>query len=194
MNTLKLTKMKTIKLLAFLFISSLAFTGCSDDDDDHGGDDHDHEEEVITTLTYTLTDGTDTITLTFEDLDPDDSVDGVATVSGNLKANTDYTGELTVLNKTDSDDPAHIQEEIEGEAEDHELFYTTTVANVTISKTDEDGNGNPLGFTTNLKTGAAGTGTITVVLKHEPKKPNDGSVADAGGNTDIEATFTVEVE
>ncbi len=194
MNTLKLTKMKTIKLLAFLFISSLAFTGCSDDDDDHGGDDHDHEEEVITTLVYTLTNGTDTVTLTFKDLDPNDTVDGTTTVSGKLKADTDYKGTISLLNETDADDPEHIQEEVEGEAEEHEFFYTTTVANVSITKTDKDSNDNLVGFDTDFNTGAAGTGTVTVILRHEPKKPNDGSATDAGGSTDLEATFTVEVE
>jgi len=66
MNTLKFKNMKTIKLLALLFISSLA-VGCTSDDDGHD-DDHDSEEELITTVIYTLTntgDDADIVTLTF---------------------------------------------------------------------------------------------------------------------------------
>ena len=59
-----LKSIKTIKLLAILFIATLAFTGCSKDDDDH---DHGTEEELITTVNYTLTNGGNTITLTFKD-------------------------------------------------------------------------------------------------------------------------------
>ena len=55
----------TIKLLAILFISSLTITSCSKSDDD---DDH-HDEELITTVTYTLTNGNNVVTLKFVDLD-----------------------------------------------------------------------------------------------------------------------------
>lgn len=191
MNILNIKTMKTIKLLALLFISTLVFTGCSDDDDHD--DDHDHEDEVITTLIYTLTDGNDVITLSYLDLDPNDTVEGTYTVSGNLTANTQYVGAITLLNATD-DDPEHIQEEIEEEAEEHEFFYSTDISDLAITKTDEDADGNPVGFTTTLTTGAAGDGTLTITLLHEPTKPNDGTVADAGGSTDIEVSFDVTVE
>jgi len=185
--------MKTIKLLAVLFISSLAFTGCSDEDDDHDDDDHDHEEEVITTLNYTLTNGDDVITLTFADLDGDGGEDGTTTVSGPLTAGTVYTGSIELLNETE--DPAEdITEEIEEEAKEHEFFYSTTVSDISITKDDTDVDGNPLGLETTLTTVDAGSGSLTIILKHEPTKPNDGTSADAGGSTDIEVTFAIEVE
>ena len=53
--------------------------------------------------------------------------------------------------------------------------------------------GNPLGTEFSLDAGDASTGTLTFTLRHEPKKPNDG-LADAGGETDISATFPVEIE
>lgn len=186
--------MKTIKLLALLFISNIVFTGCSSDDDH--GDNHDHESEVITTVTYTLTNGNDVVTLTFEDLDGEGGEDGGYTISGNLTANTEYSGELTLRNVTDDEDPEHIQEEIEEENEEHEFFYTTStgLSDITISKEDTDDAGNPLGFETTLTTGDAGTGSITVVLIHEPTKPNNGTSADAGGSTDVEVSYAVTVE
>lgn len=197
-KTMQTTKtVNTIKLLALLFISSLAFTGCSDDDDhDHDDDDHDHEEEVITTLNYILTseDG-DTITFTFKDIDGDGGEDGEYSFSGDLTltSNSSYTGAIELLNETE--DPAEdITAEILEEAEEHEFFFSSSVDGVTVTKDDEDADGNPIGLKTIVTTGEAGTGTLTVILKHEPTKPNDGSSLDAGGATDIEVTFSIEVE
>ena len=190
MKTIKTIKtiktMKTIKLLAILFISALTFTACSEDDHDH--DDHDHENEVMTTLTYTLTNGNDQVVLTFKDLDGEGGNDGTYDISGPLSANTTYTGEIKILNETES--PAEdITEEIKEEDDEHEFFYTSTVSGLAIEKTDVDGDGNPLGLETSVTSGGAGSGSIYIVLKHEPTKPNDGTSGDAGGSTDIEVTF-----
>jgi hypothetical protein len=184
MKTIK--TMKTIKLLAILFISALTFTACSEDDhDDH---DHDHENEVITTVTYTLTNGNDQVVLTYKDLDGDGGNNPTYDISGPLSANTTYTGEIKLLNETES--PAEdITEEIKEEEDEHEFFYTTTVAGLAIEKTDVDDDGNPVGLETSVIPGGAGSGSITIVLKHEPTKPNDGTSSDAGGSTDIEVTF-----
>lgn len=184
-NTTKITK-----LLAILFISALTFTACSDDD--HEEEDHDHEEELITTVNYTLTNGNDVITLTFSDPDGEGGNDGTYTISGPLTASTTYTGAIELLNESES--PAEdITEEVKAEGDEHEFFYTTTVSGLTIEKTDTDGV-NPLGIETSVTTGSAETGTITVILKHEPTKPNDGTSTGAGGSTDVEVTFTVTVQ
>lgn len=183
-NTIKITK-----LLAILFISAFTFTACSNNDDNH--DDHDHDEELITTVTYTLTNGNDVVTLTYQDLDGEGGNDGTYTVSGPLTANTTYTGEIELLNETES--PAeNITDEIKIEADEHEFFYTNT-AGLTITKTDTDGT-NPLGVETSVVSGGASTGSLTVVLKHEPTKPNDGTAASAGGSTDVEITFDLTVQ
>lgn len=179
---------KILKLLAILFISVLTFTACSDDHDD---DDHDHEEELITTVTYTLTNGNDVVTLTFEDLDGEGGNTGTSNVSGPLTANATYTGTIKLENTTESPSE-NITEEILAEADEHEFFYTNT-AGLTITKTDTDGT-NPLGIETTVVAGAAGTGTLSIILKHEPTKPNDGTSAGAGGSTDVEITFNVIVQ
>jgi len=193
MNTLKFKNMKTIKLLALLFISSLA-VGCTSDDDGHD-DDHDSEEELITTVIYTLTntgDDADIVTLTFTDLDGEGGMDGLYNVSGPLTANATYTGGIKLWNATEN--PAEdITEEVAEEADEHEFFYSNT-AGLTITKTDVDGDGNPVGIETLVATGDATTGTITAILKHEPTKPNDGTSVDAGGSTDVEVSFSIEVQ
>ncbi len=194
MSNFKLINMKlnTIKLLAVFFMSGLAFTSCSSDDDGH---DHDHEEELITTVIYQLTnnaDAGDVVTLTFTDLDGEGGTDGTYDISGPFTANANYAGTIQLLNATEN--PADdITLEVEEEADEHEFFYTNT-AGLTITKTDVDVNNNPVGIETTLATGAASTGSITVVLKHEPTKPNDGTAAGAGGSTDVEVTYAISVQ
>ena len=205
MSNFKLKTMKVTKLFAILFISALSFTACSEDDDhdDHGHsehDDHGHDEheDEITQLVYTLTNtvnSADVVTFTFTDEDGEGGADGTKDVSGNLTANATYKGALELLNLEEGEDVgAEIAEE---DAEDHEIFYITNVAGLQFETTDVDGNGDPLGFDTEITTAAAGTGQLTISVVHEGKKPNDGTTEDAlseEGTTDIEQTFDVTVE
>ncbi len=183
----------------FLLIVALssAFASC-DKDDEPECPEITNEEEVITTLTYTLTPsgGGDDVILKFQDLDGDGGDDPVITVE-DLVANTTYSGVIELLNETE--DPAEdITEEVEDEADEHQFFMSSTLADLTVSYTDTDSNGNPIGITTELVTGEAGTGVLTVVLRHEPNKDgagvSDGDVTNAGGETDIEVDFDVNVQ
>ena len=184
----KLNTLKTIQLLAILFIASITFTSCNDKEDEF-----ENEDELITTVTYTLTNGNNIVTFVFQDLDGEGGEEGTVEVSGPLAANTTYTGSIELLNESET--PAEdITEEVAEEDDEHEFFYTTTVAGLSIEKTDVDEDGNPVGIATSLVTGDAGTGTITIVLKHEPTKPNNNNSADAGGSTDVEVTFEVSVQ
>lgn len=179
-------------LLTVIAITSLFFTSCSSDDD---APIPVNEEEVITTLTVTLTPtgGGTAITLQSRDLDGDGPDAPVITVSGNLAASTTYNGTVVLLNETET--PAeNITTEVEEEDEEHQFFYTSGGSlNVTTANFNMDGNGNVLGTTFDVTTGAASTGSYTVTLRHEPTKPNTG-LADAGGETDISATFQVTVQ
>ncbi len=183
-------KMKTIKLLSLSVLAALTFTACSDDDETP---DVVHEEEVITTLTVSLVSGNETITLQTQDLDGDGPDTPVITVSGNLAANTVYDGSIVLLNETE--DPAEdITEEVEEEDEEHQFFYTVgTGLDVTTEYTNFDANGDELGTEFTLTTGDASSGELTFTLIHEPTKPNTG-LEDAGGETDISATFDIVVE
>ncbi|WP_298880273.1 type 1 periplasmic binding fold superfamily protein [uncultured Polaribacter sp.] len=181
----------TIKLLTVLFISTFAFTACSNDDDHD--EDHEHGKELITTVTYTLTNGSDIVTLTYQDLDGEGGNVGTYNVSGPLTASTTYTGVLKLENETE--DPAeNITEEIEEEGDEHEFFFASSVTGLTITKTDVDADGNPLGIETSLTTSAASSGTLTIVLKHEPTKPNDGTVDGSGGSAEVDITFNISVQ
>ena len=67
-----------------------------------------------------------------------------------------------------------------------------------ITYDDVDDDNNPLGVETNVSAGNAGTGTLTIILRHEPIKTAsgvaDGDITNAGGETDIEVQFNVVVQ
>ena len=183
--------MKNLKLLTALFIAITSLISCDNDDDIIPV----NEEEVITTMTVTLVPvgGGTTITLQTRDLDGDGPNPPVKNVSGNLIKNVSYNGSIVLLNETE-DPSENITEEVEEEDDEHQFFYTiggTLNANTTYE--NFDGDGNPLGTEFSLDAGDASNGTLTFTLRHEPMKPNSGLV-DAGGETDISATFNVTIE
>lgn len=179
---------KSLLLLGSLFFLQVS---CSDDDNDPVAVD---EEEVITTMNVTLTAaGAATITLQSQDLDGDGPNAPVIDISGNLAANTTYSGAIELLNETES--PAEdITAEVAQEDEEHQFFFTTSGAVTAVTYSDQDGDGNPLGLSFELTTGDAGSGSLQITLRHEPKKPNDGTLTDAGGETDIAQSFSLTVE
>mgnify|MGYP001053793102 CR=1 FL=1 len=184
--------MKTRKFFAFLAFSGLLLTGCSDDDDNP---DPVNEEEVITTMTIRLVPqgaGT-TVILQSQDLDGDGPNPPVIDVSGPFTAGTTYNGTIVLLNETE--DPAeNITEEVEEESDEHQFFFQVgSSLSATTSYANFDGNGDPLGTAFVFEAQGASTGTLTVTLRHEPKKPNDGTLSDAGGETDIAQTFDLAI-
>lgn len=185
--------MKNLKSLSILLFASLLFVACSNDDENP---EPVNEEEVITTMTVTLlpNGGGTPVTLQTRDLDGDGPNAPTVTVSGNLTAGATYNGSIVLLNETE--DPAeNVTEEVQEEAEEHQFFYSVAGGlNATTEYANFDGDGNPLGTEFILSTGDASNGSMTFTLRHEPKKPNDGSLGDAGGETDIQATFNLTIE
>lgn len=183
--------MKNLKLIALLVIPAIFSTSCSNDDAPV------NEEEVITTVRTTLTGGGQVITLTSRDLDGDGPNAPVVTVSGNLVAGTTYTGSTEFLNELE--DPAEdITIEVQEEGADHQVFYQLPSSIGTVTYTDTDANGRPIGLNFTLVAGTSGsTGTLTVTLKHLPNKTATGvaagDITNAGGNTDAAVTFSVAV-
>ncbi len=185
--------MKILRLLSIFALSGLLFTACSDDDN---GPDPVNEEEVITTMTVTMSPqgGGADIILQTRDLDGDGPDVPVVTVSGDFAAGTTYDGSIVVLNETET--PAEdITEEVEEEDDEHQFFFIVGGGlDATTAYGNFDGDGFPLGTEFTLTAGAASTGTLAITLRHEPKKPNDGTLADAGGETDITQTFNVTIQ
>ena len=183
--------MKTMKRCSMYALLAIAMVSCSDDDTPP---EPINQEEVITTVILTLTpDSGEEVVLTTRDLDGDGPDVPETSVSGSFSENTQYQGAVRFLNETET--PAEeITDEVIEEADEHQVFYTTTDGlNIQTTYEDEDSQGNPLGLQITLTTGVASQGSLTVTLRHEPLKPNDG-LDSAGGETDITTTFDVSIE
>lgn len=197
--------MKTSKFLFTTAVAGALLMSCSSDDE---APDDINEEEVITTMTITLVPegGGTTVTLQTKDTDGDGPEEPDVTISGNLSENTTYNGSIVLLNETE--DPAEeVNEEVEGEAAEHQFFFEVGIGlNMSTAYADDESDyvsaetgenfttTNPVGLVFTATTTDAGTGTFTVTLRHEPTKPNDGTTGDAGGETDITETFDLVVE
>ena len=191
LNSINPFKLKTMKTSAFYALLTLAMLGCSDDDTTP---EIINEDELITTVILTLTpDSGDQVVLTTIDLDGDGPDEPVTTVVGSFSENTQYQGAVRFLNETET--PAEeITDEVVEEADEHQVFYTVGEGlNITTTYLDSDSNGNPLGVSITLETGEASSGSLTVTLRHEPVKPNDG-LDSAGGETDISTSFDVSIQ
>ncbi|MDZ4708084.1 MAG: type 1 periplasmic binding fold superfamily protein [Saprospiraceae bacterium] len=181
-------------VLSIFFILLVIVLGCKKDDPIIP-----NEEEIITSLKYTLTPvgGGNTVLLSFKDLDGDGGNSPVI-MSGKLSRNTTYLGSLELLNEQESP-VGNITNEIEMENKDHQFFFTVSGGlSLTVSYDDTDGNGKPVGLKTRLTTTVASAGKLTITLRHLPDKSApgvaSGNIANAGGDTDIEVNFEVNVE
>lgn len=186
--------MKTIKLMAFIAVFAFAFTSCDDDD---AAPAPVNEEEVITTMIVTLTDSNgNTKELQITDADGDGPSQPIITAD-DLDANTTYSGSIQFLNELET--PVEDKTaEIAQEDEEHQIFYVpSSDLNLTAVYNDQDANGNPVGLDFTITTGDASSGNLTVILLHEPIKDaagvSAGNPTNAGGETDVEAIFSVDI-
>ena len=153
------------------------------------------DNEAITTATLTLTNKaipTEIVTATVETLN---TTADFSKATLNLKANTTYTGVVSLLDKTKTP-VLDATLEIKEKANEHLFVYTPTpVTLLTITLTDKDTNPAPgpypIGLTTELKTGAAGSGKLKVVLRHQPNAKNG---TPTPGTSDLDTDFTVVIK
>ncbi|MBK6947927.1 MAG: hypothetical protein IPH16_07610 [Haliscomenobacter sp.] len=173
-------------LFAFLFLGAFVFSACEKDKDS----DPDNEQELITTIRLSFTGGGSTVTFNATDKDGDGGlapvIDKIA-----LKPNTDYALKVAFLDESKTPS-ADITEEVGKESDVHLVCLTGSGSMPSPTTLDKDKNNKPLGLSSSFKTGAAGAGTLKVTLKHEPDKNNANPCST--GETDAEATFTVEVK
>lgn len=175
-----------------VLLTALTLTGCKKDDAPEP-----EENELITTVTLTFAErGTTNVrTVTWRDADGEG---GAVPTVGKLSLAPNKIYDLTVSVLDESKSPvADITEEIEEEADEHLFVYTPTPANLlTVTITDKDARNQPVGLKATATTGAAATGKLQVVLRHQP--PVGGSPVKNGtagpGSTDFDATFDVEIK
>jgi hypothetical protein len=184
-------------LLVFSLISTMLFTlGCSSDDPTPV-----NQEELITTLRLTFVgtgSTTETVIATFTDLDGPGGSDPVITKPVTLQANRTYSVSVEFLNEAES--PAEdITEEVNSESDEHQVFFVVSnTLNLNYQYGDTDANNQPLGLQGLVTTAAASSGTLQVLLIHEPNKSAqgvaNGDPTNAGGETDISVSFDVTVQ
>lgn len=148
-------------------------------------------QEVITTLKVLVTDSASGVlvnTFRFKDAD----ANGTPEVFDTIRLNANKTYNVAVQVWDDSKTPAeNITEEVEEEKNDHAFFYTISNLNLAVTKTDVDDNNLPIGLQSRWVTGSAGSGLVTIKLKHQPGV-KDGS--EAPGETDVEVQFPAVVQ
>ena len=179
---------------SFLLLISLALMArCNRDEQNVAPTD---DNEAITTATLTLTNKatpTESVTATIENLN---TTADFSKATLNLKPSMTYTGVVSLLNKT-RNPVLDATVEIREKANEHLLVYTFTPTNgspasMTVTPTDKDTNPAPgpypIGLTAELKTGAAGTGTLKVVLRHQPNAKNG---TPTPGSSDLDTDFNV---
>ena len=186
--------MKAIKksvVAAGLFLAGLLATGCSNDDTNPVVD-----QEVITTLTATFVPqgGGENVVLTYRDLN---GTPVITPSVGQFQAGVTYEGSLELLNELVS--PVdNITLEIEEKDIEHQFFFTTNNSIGTFNYVDFDVNGKPIGLeflfqVNNVST----TGNLTIILRHDLDKNgagvSSGNITNAGGETDIEVVFPIQV-
>lgn len=186
-------------IFALMLMSTLLFTStsCKDDDPEPGAD-----GELITMLKITLVPvgKTQTVVGTFSD--PDGPGGNQATVSTmRLEANTTYNATVTLFDESKT--PAvELTQEIQTEADEHELFYQALNNLVlSVTKTDKDKAQRPIGLKAQVVTSGKSSGTLRITLKHQPNNlkvgandPNREQTGLTRGETDVQADFPVIVE
>jgi len=184
--------MKKLKFIFPTLLATLFLVSCNGDDDTP---EEVNEQEIITTLTVVLTPEGANVPLLLQsrDLDGDGPDEPVLSLD-TLPANTVFDGTIVLLNELETP-PENITFEVIEEADEHQMFYIPgSGVNIEVTDLDNDPDGNPLGVNFTLTTGAASSGNFNVVLRHEPNKPNDGTLGDAGGETDISVNFQVVIQ
>ena len=201
------------KLLLLIPLVLLSLTGCEDVDDGHN---HSHDHEIITTVTLSFTPagGGDAVEASWTDpeLDGDPVIDDITLMDAD-----DYDLRISFTNEQEM--PAEdVTEEIADEEDQHQVFVTGSAVQGPATGTngsaivehdyaDQDAAGLPLGLENTISTIGAGTGQMTVTLRHMPYEDGSpikvadlaedvatGGFGNIGGANDVEVTFNLEVQ
>jgi hypothetical protein len=117
-----------------------------------------------------------------------------------LKKNTSYNLKVFIKNESDLSAVEDITDEIKTEKEEHQFFFIFNPTSLaTFSYLDKDANNKPVGLDNTVHTGdVSATGDLLVVLRHGPDKNAEGvsggNITNAGGETDVEIAFKLNVQ
>lgn len=180
----------TRKSILVAMIAMAMMAGCKKDEPAPVED-----NENLTTVKLKFTESGTTSTFTFKDLDgAGGNAPTIDKIS--LKPNKIYTMVVEVLDESKT--PASIiSDAIFNERDQHLFEYIVTPSTILlVTTTDKDTRGFPVGLTASVKTTAAGTGKLQVVLHHQP--PVNGKLVKDGtfnvGSVDFDGSYDVEVK
>jgi hypothetical protein len=178
---------------ALAAVTLLALVGCKGDSVTAPGG----ESEVISRVTLSLTPaGGAAATAYIEDADgsgPQAPSAQVGTLS--VAKGATYTGSVRFENRLVTP-VVNITDEVKEESNEHRVFYTVSGEGLTVTTTDVDKAGKPLGVTFSLAAGASATSgarTLRVVLCHYGSTTKPTSATSCSEDTDIDVSFAVTV-
>lgn len=152
-----------------------------------------NEEELITTFKITFVDSAGvqpSISAIYKDTDGDGGNNPSQWDSIHLKANTTYFAEILLLDETKTPVDT-ISQEVSQEGQDHLFCFSSANVNTSIKRTDLDINNLEIGLHSTWYTGAISSGTMQIVLRHQPDIKT-GSCALGASDVDILFQCTVQ--
>jgi hypothetical protein len=212
-NNQLLMKTLSLKLLSITCIAVMlgVLSACKNNDPKK-----EDTPELITkaTLTFTPSGGGSPVVVTATDPDGEGvqsiNVDGPI----NLVVNKSYVLTIALINElAQSSTPEYnIANEVQSEGIEHMFFFSWTnnvfsdptgngnidnrndLVNYTGGANSKDANNRPLGLTTTWTSAtSAASGSFRVLLKHQPELKSDTSDSNTG-ETDLDITFTINVQ
>lgn len=185
---MKHTKISFKILLSTALFAGLFIASCKDDDNTT-------EQENITTIEVRLTGPSFDQTFAWKDLD---GPGGNAPVIDSILLPQNLAGTANALScqlhiSDESQNPAKdLTTEIEAENTAHLFVYKLTgTALAQIAYDDADDNNENFGLKTRWVVNT-GTGTVNILLYHEPTNKFD--LNNPGGETDLDVTFPVKIQ
>ncbi|MFT6747449.1 MAG: hypothetical protein ACJAZ2_001802 [Glaciecola sp.] len=202
--------MKNLKKAAMFFmIAAGVLTGCKKEEDEDPHAEHEHEVMTDVTLTFTnQSDPSDVVAVLAQD--PDGEGVEALKVIGSIDLDTSKSYRLTIQIANNLESPGEdIGAEVAEEDDEHQVFFSFNSnaftnpagdgnidnASDAIDYNDIDGNGNPLGLSTDWATTSATLtgGTFRVVLVHQPGvKTGSSTVND--GDADFDLQFVLNIK
>lgn len=180
------------KSYSFYILFSIIFILNSCSKDTHTHSDHDAISRVI----IKLKSATDSAEFSYTDLDGDGG--NPPTISSTpLKQSRIYQASITLYSGSSSP-LKETTSEIQDESKDHQFFFSSTVPGLTTAYADKDPDNLPIGLLSTWTTTSSGSGKMKITLRHMPNKSaagvSSGSIQNAGGETDIEVEFDVQIQ
>lgn len=152
-----------------------------------------NDEELITTMQINFTDSAGMqmpVSAIYRDIDGDGGNAPIQWDSIKLKANTTYFATILLLDETKTPIDT-ISNEVIDEAQDHLFCFTPNGIHTNVIRTDKDQNNLEIGLQTKWITNAQSTGSVQIVLRHQPNIKN-GSCA--LGASDLDITFATFIQ